>query len=230
MDTETPQWAAFLEAWHESLGDKPITAKEMANYIKENDELRTALPDAIDDPEVRSYSVKLGQRLARRNGVRYPNGLSLVKAGEKKHAATWKVVRFENETSPGFSLKGEVGEVISTSARIERHEDKNHMYISKGCTTSPNLTSASKMGEVAINNTLPSPDNSEPVEDLSKLRETHPKGENPESNEQDSSMDDYPDYPAYPCPACGSTDYWLTDWNEWLCSRCHPRPSGGDGQ
>jgi hypothetical protein len=177
MDTETPQWATFLEAWQESFGDKAITAKEMANYISENKDLRTVLPDAIDDPEARNYSVKLGQRLARRNGVRYPNGLSLVKAGEKKHAVTWKVVRFENETSPGFSLKGEVGEVISTSARIERHEDKNNTYISKCCTTSPNLTSASKMGEVAGDNASPRSGYSPPDGDATELRETYPEAE-----------------------------------------------------
>jgi len=37
---------------------------------------------------------------------------------------------------------------------------------------------------------------------------------------------DLPDYPTHPCPNCGSGDYWLTDWNQWLCSRCHPKPRG----
>jgi hypothetical protein len=32
------------------------------------------------------------------------------------------------------------------------------------------------------------------------------------------------DYPTKPC-SCGFRDYWLTEWNEWLCSRCHPRPN-----
>jgi len=36
--------------------------------------------------------------------------------------------------------------------------------------------------------------------------------------------DDIPDYPTAPC-GCGCGDYWLTDWNQWLCSRCHPEPS-----
>ena len=31
------------------------------------------------------------------------------------------------------------------------------------------------------------------------------------------------DYPTMPC-SCGCGDYWLTDWNRWLCSRCHPKP------
>ncbi len=44
------------------------------------------------------------------------------------------------------------------------------------------------------------------------------------------SSDIIPDYPTRPCHNCGCGDYWLTDWNEWLCSRCHPKPEGGNGQ
>jgi len=25
-------------------------------------------------------------------------------------------------------------------------------------------------------------------------------------------------------------DYWLTDDNRWLCSRCYPKPKGSNGQ
>lgn len=39
---------------------------------------------------------------------------------------------------------------------------------------------------------------------------------------------DIPDFPGRPCYTCGSTDFWLTDWNQWLCSCCHPKPSGGN--
>ena len=35
-----------------------------------------------------------------------------------------------------------------------------------------------------------------------------------------------PDYPTAPCHNCGGDDYWLTDWGQWLCSRCHPKPGG----
>jgi len=40
-----------------------------------------------------------------------------------------------------------------------------------------------------------------------------------------------PDYPTYPCSICGCGDYWLREasrWGktEWLCSRCHSKPSG----
>jgi putative DNA primase/helicase len=33
---------------------------------------------------------------------------------------------------------------------------------------------------------------------------------------------DIPPYPNQPCHSCGSKDFWLTPWNEWLCSQCHP--------
>jgi hypothetical protein len=44
------------------------------------------------------------------------------------------------------------------------------------------------------------------------------------------SGSDIPDYPTHPCHNCGNGDYWLTDWNQWLCSRCHPKPEEGNGQ
>ncbi|MFC1929718.1 hypothetical protein ACFLW6_02470 [Chloroflexota bacterium] len=151
-DIETPQWQAFLEALHEIIGDKPVTAAELISYLNSNTELRASLPDSIADTEGKTYSVRLGQKLGKKNGVRYPNGFVLVKAGEKKRAVTWKVARFQNETSPNFSFKGEVGEVIYTPAytREETPKDnKRNINIEEVATTSPNLTLASEKGEVA---------------------------------------------------------------------------------
>jgi len=50
--------------------------------------------------------------------------------------------------------------------------------------------------------------------------------ENSVQNVPVSQKSDIPHYPTPPCPNCGCGDYWLTDWNEWLCSRCHPKPEG----
>lgn len=148
-DTETPQWQCFLGAWHETIGEKAITAAELASELNNHQEIRAALPDAISDTDSRNYSVRLGQKLSRKNGVRYPNGLVLIKAGERRRAVTWKVVRFENETSPQFSFKGEVGEVKTTPARIEKIEKSvKNPYEDGADTTSPNLTSGSEKGEV----------------------------------------------------------------------------------
>ena len=40
--------------------------------------------------------------------------------------------------------------------------------------------------------------------------------------------EDIPDHPIQPCSACGCGDYWLTDQNQWLCSRCHPNLKGNN--
>jgi len=53
---------------------------------------------------------------------------------------------------------------------------------------------------------------------LGTVRETRNK------KNDDTKLADPPDYP---CHICGCSDYWLTDWNEWLCSHCHPK-SGGE--
>ncbi|GAI11611.1 unnamed protein product [marine sediment metagenome] len=63
-DVETPQWEAFLENWHDILGDKAVSAMELISYIHEYEELRAALPDAIGDTEARNYIRRLGNALA----------------------------------------------------------------------------------------------------------------------------------------------------------------------
>ena len=52
--------------------------------------------------------------------------------------------------------------------------------------------------------------------------------ENPVQDVPVSQNKNTPDYPTHPCHNCGCGDYWLTDWNEWLCSRCHPKPERGN--
>lgn len=52
--------------------------------------------------------------------------------------------------------------------------------------------------------------------------------ENSVPNVSMSQKGDIPDYPTHPCHNCGCGDYWLTDWNGWLCSHCHPKPEGSN--
>jgi putative DNA primase/helicase len=54
--------------------------------------------------------------------------------------------------------------------------------------------------------------------------------ENPVPTRPDVPLQDKPEYPTHPCSTCGCIDYWLTEWNDWLCARCHPKPPGSDGQ
>jgi hypothetical protein len=122
-DNETPQWEGFLETWQNLIGEQPITAAELISQLKENDELRAALPDTIGDTEVRNYSRKLGNSLAKRNGVRFPSGLMISKGSVKHHAITWQVgsyrVRYEDVTPQAkLALGGELGESENTPAHV----------------------------------------------------------------------------------------------------------------
>ncbi len=55
------------------------------------------------------------------------------------------------------------------------------------------------------------------------------------STRNNADGDGMPDYPHEPCHICGSKDFWLREtsqWGkaEWSCSKCHPKPEGGNGQ
>jgi len=191
-DTETPQWEAFLEVWHDVLGDKAVTAAELISYLNSDSELRGALPDAIADTESRNYVRRLGNALAKKKGVRFPNGLSIAKAGEYNRAAKWQVMSPQKADSYQSEFNYESYESATTPTSCKKGIDDKNIY---------------KDG---------SPQDSEDSYSTEKKYESEP--------------DDMPDYPTHPCTVCGCDDYWLTDRNTWLCSRCHPRPAGGNGE
>lgn len=194
-DVETAQWEAFFGTWHDIIGEEPVTSAELITHIKENPDLRSTLPDIIGDTEAKNYSVKVGQNLGKRNGVQYPTGLELKKAGTSHRAITWKVVKFTDSTSPLFSYKSEVSEVINTQAhkafensdKKEDKEDRN-TYKSGVIPTSPTSHLATKQGEV-------------------------------------DPWSGMPDFPHERCPTCGGTDFWPDFENKrFVCGRCHPQP------
>lgn len=89
-DTETPQWEGFLEAWLEYAGRTPVTVAEITALLNTHADFKEALPDSLMSKDGRDYSRRLGNALARRNGVRYPNGLFITKGAKKKHKVmTW---------------------------------------------------------------------------------------------------------------------------------------------
>jgi len=49
-------------------------------------------------------------------------------------------------------------------------------------------------------------------------------GENLVPTSPDVPSEEIPDYLHETCTDCGCGDYWLTDQNQWGCSKCHPKP------
>ena len=220
-DIDTPEWEVFLETWYELIGDEPVTASQLVGLLNENDELHTVLPSVIADTDKRNYSVRLGQKLAKRNNVRYSDGLVLVKAGAKKRAVTWQVKKGEVASTPELASKGEVGEVQTTPAYTgARAHACAH---GKGVdTTSPTSPIASKSGEV-----------------LQDMVAKYPLSSCPKCGEDRWAMAAdghfYCDNCRYLLPnpgeefqacLCGSREHWITDDGRCLCLECHPHPQG----
>jgi hypothetical protein len=202
-DAETTQWEAFLATWFDIIGEKPVTVVDLISHINENPDFRATLPDVIGNPEVKNYSVKLGQNLGKRNGVRYPNGFLLEKFGKSHQAVTWKVGRFDTPTSPHFSYEGEVGEVQNTLAYKKKGNNSKKEYRNvyrNGVTpTSPTSPLDTKEGRLAPDNTS----------------EAAPT----------DLWEGMPDYPTKPCHTCGGSEFWPDfKGKRFVCARCHPRP------
>ena len=69
---------------------------------------------------------------------------------------------------------------------------------------------------------------SEVNKDVSKVNKSKRKKADASDRVDQKTSGIIPDYPIAACPACGSIDYWLPDDNQWLCSRCHPKPESKD--
>jgi len=96
-DVETTQWENFLAAWEELLGGDMVTVAEVIKTINEYEDFAGALPDAIDrDPKKINRS--LAHALSKRAGMRYPNGLMVIKSDKVvHHAVTWQVLNFRED-------------------------------------------------------------------------------------------------------------------------------------
>jgi 5S rRNA maturation endonuclease (ribonuclease M5) len=204
-DTETPQWDSFLTAWHDRVGEKAITASELAKQLEENNEFYDSLPDTLADArkESKGFTRRIGNALAARAGRRYPGGLQLLRSEKTRDRAVLWQVRMS------------LGIVNSSTLASTMSPDEFH--------SNPNSNENKK----DFNN------NSICNRGSNKLTETHLEAKKDEFSPQNSfppiGQDNSPPYPTCRCPACGSTDYWLRKGNkwgpsEWLCNRCHPGP------
>jgi hypothetical protein len=143
-DEDTPQWEAFLSAWHEELGEKFFTVAELTNLIARNKKLEDSLPQEfggaiekmLSDSGVmkmkidKNFTRKLGKGLSKRAGVRYINGLTIRKGKAEQRALTWQVTDgSEREENPPNSLFREEDFTPSSNS-----ENSN----SDGETNSPN--------------------------------------------------------------------------------------------
>ena len=74
-DEETPQWATFLQTWHEHYGAEPMSTSQLIVQINlESSVLRAVLPDTLAnalESKRGSFRIKLGKTLHKHVGVRY---------------------------------------------------------------------------------------------------------------------------------------------------------------
>lgn len=149
MDVETPQWENFLEAWQEIFGDSGVTVAEVARHLNENDGFAATLPDSLADKDEKGHSRKLGNALARRTDVRFPNGLTIQKGALKQRAIAWKVTRADIKLT-SFSFGSELSELASKPRACEDEND-NKLTSNRAHPNSPNSLLDTKVSELVKN-------------------------------------------------------------------------------
>ena len=110
IDVDTPAWANLFGVWLNEVGPEPITVADLVSRLKDNASLKSALPDTVADWEskdgvAKGYTRRLGNQLAKREGQKFDNGLTLTRAGEKDRAVRWKVMSFEKQTHTNLDTK-----------------------------------------------------------------------------------------------------------------------------
>jgi hypothetical protein len=133
-DVDTPQWAAFLEAWEAKYKTAPKLAADVAREIVTQAAVKSAqegekpdapqrlcdtLPDALADKldkadKAGGFSRSLGKALAAQEDVRYSDdGLRLERGGSAQGAVLWRVKRDPAPTpasiTPAPETQGWVG-------------------------------------------------------------------------------------------------------------------------
>lgn len=121
-DKDTPQTERFMGAWYEVLGDKPVTTASVKEALNKHGELKEALPDYLADYLTSdSFTRKLGNALAKIDGMHFSNGLCLKHAGGQHKVKDWKVYKGVEAKRGGL---GGFGGSISPQC-VEESEDDN---------------------------------------------------------------------------------------------------------
>jgi hypothetical protein len=142
-DAGGAEWEGFLQAWWEELdASKPITVADLTKRIDDNAALKEALPGDLAeafDKSTGSFSRKLGTALAKRAGTRYgEDGMHIVRAGEFRRAARWKLelgstecefvslVSLFNPSAENIQRENNLGEGETNSTNSQTHTPDDH--------------------------------------------------------------------------------------------------------
>ncbi|MDO8491343.1 MAG: hypothetical protein Q7T04_04945 [Dehalococcoidia bacterium] len=104
IDVDTPVWANFFEVWLGAVGPEPITVADLVSRLRDNTTLRAALPDFVSNMEDKGYTRRLGNQLAKREGQKFDNGLTLIRGEKFRKAVMWKIESFKNKTHTNLAL------------------------------------------------------------------------------------------------------------------------------
>lgn len=153
IDTDTPAWASFFGVWLKEAGPQPITVADLVSRLKNNTNLTAALPDTVADWEskdgvAKGYTRRLGHQLAKREGQKFDNGLTLTRAGEKNRAVRWKVMSFEKQTHTDLASRMSLMS-FSTSLHGSDSEQKNKER------TEPEINSLNSFSSVESTSLVP---------------------------------------------------------------------------
>jgi hypothetical protein len=115
MDQDNRQWEAFLLAWYEVFKDREVGVSDIYDHLKhENDSNETlykesklypVLPDWLGDEFTKknSFVRKLGNALAKKEGVCFASGVKLIRGSTKKRAVLWKVYQYDKALYESYS-------------------------------------------------------------------------------------------------------------------------------
>jgi hypothetical protein len=129
MDTDATEWASFIKAWHDIIGEREITVKELEAELTANEELRSVLPSDIADMNQKNakgqnnYTRILARSLRDQKERTFANGLVLVKADT---VSTTGAVRWVVLTQEFVSQQNRHQQTQTDSDSIPRRDQKNN--------------------------------------------------------------------------------------------------------
>jgi hypothetical protein len=214
-DTDATQWSGFLGQLHERYAEAEFTVADLVQLMKDDqadgkDRLSSVLPDSINR-DLKKINRSLGNAISKHADARCDNGLMIKREGERKHAVTWKVVRYCDGGELGSQEKP--NPPSNSLNEISKSTLDGELGSQKAISKTHSITNCENI-EIESSRVANPPTHHLASEPVGQTCLTHPANT--------------PHHPDYPCHACGGTSYWLRlrGGAEWLCCRCHPDPEG----